>query len=102
MVFQVISRIISTPLLFRDDSIYLIFNTLRKPIQLLKVLKKVREFICVVYTASQPFGAGFFVCLSPPTRVGTNHYVAGWYLGTYRTPGSQPSYLSPGSAPAYL
>ena len=64
--------------------------------------REVRDSECLVYTASQPFGAGFFVCLSPPTRVGTNHYVAGWYLGTYRTPGSQPSYLSPGSAPAYL
>ena len=45
------------------------FNTFSEPIQLQKILKKVREFICVVYTASQPFGAGFFVCLSTVPEV---------------------------------
>ena len=49
MVFRRNSRIFPALLLFRDDSIKLILSTLRKYIQLLKVFKKVQEFICVVY-----------------------------------------------------
>ncbi|MBR4227925.1 MAG: hypothetical protein IKR72_02350, partial [Bacteroidales bacterium] len=36
-------------------------NTIRILLNLPEVLQKVRDFTGVVYTASQPFGAGFFV-----------------------------------------
>lgn len=48
-LFAVIARIISTLRFLNHQIKRFILNTLRKPLQLQKVLKKVREFTCVVY-----------------------------------------------------
>lgn len=71
MVIRGNSRIFSTPRFLRHDSIKFILNTFRKPIQLFKVIKKVRDFTCVVYQTkdSVAFLAAVFVFCRPSSSI---------------------------------